>query len=382
MGPLAGLRVLEFAGLGPGPFCAMLLADLGAEVLRIDRADVSPGHRAEVLKRGRRSVAIDLKSPQGAAAALRLIDHADALIEGFRPGVMERMGLGPEPCLARNPRLAYGRMTGWGQDGPLAPTAGHDINYIALTGALWATGRADDPPPPPLNLVGDFGGGGMLLAVGLLAAILNARATGRGQVVDAAMTDGSALLMAMFHGMTAMGRWRNARGANLLDGAAPFYDSYRCSDGRYVAAGAIEPTFFAALLAGLGLDPARFADRMDPARWPALKAEIAAAFATRTRDDWAASFAGGDACVTPVLDLDEAPAHPHNLARGTFVTRDGVVQAAPAPRFSATPAALDRPPPLAGEHTNAALADWGFAAEEIARLHEAGAIRARSEGAF
>lgn len=380
MGPLAGLRVLEFAGLGPGPFCAMLLADLGAEVLRVDRADAPPGHRAEVLKRGRRSVAIDLKSPAGTAAALRLVDRADALIEGFRPGVMERMGLGPEPCLARNPRLAYGRMTGWGQDGPLAPTAGHDINYIALTGALWATGRADDPPPPPLNLVGDFGGGGMLLAVGLLAAILNARATGRGQVVDAAMTDGSALLMAMFHGMTAMGRWRNTRGANLLDGAAPFYDSYRCSDGRYVAVGAIEPAFFAALLAGLGLAPARFTERMDPARWPALKAEIAAAFATRTRDDWAVAFAGSDACVTPVLDLDEAPAHPHNLARGTFVTRDGVVQAAPAPRFSETPATLDRPPPLAGEHTDAALADWGFEAVEIADLHLAGAIRARIEG--
>jgi alpha-methylacyl-CoA racemase len=380
MGPLAGLKVLEFAGLGPGPFCAMLLADLGAEMLRIDRVDAPAGNRAEVLKRGRRSVAIDLKSPAGIAAALRLVDGADALIEGFRPGVMERMGLGPESCLARNPRLAYGRMTGWGQDGPLAPTAGHDINYIALTGALWATGRADAPPAPPLNLVGDFGGGGMLLAVGLLSAILHARATGRGQVVDAAMTDGSALLMGMFHGMLASGRWRNTREANLLDGAAPFYDSYRCADGRYVAVGAIEPAFFAALLRGLGLDPARFADRMDPARWPALKEQIATVFLTRGRDDWEAAFAGSDACVTPVLDLGEAPAHAHNAARGTYVTADGVTQPAPAPRFSATPAGLGLPPPLAGEHTDAALADWGFAAGEIAELHQAGAIRAHREG--
>ncbi|CAA9212433.1 MAG: Alpha-methylacyl-CoA racemase [uncultured Acetobacteraceae bacterium] len=376
MGPLKSLRILEFAGIGPGPFCGMVLADLGAEVVRLDRPDGAPGSRRDFVGRGRRSAALDLKAPGATEAVLRLAEKADALIEGFRPGVMERLGLGPGVCHARNPRLVYGRMTGWGQDGPLAHAAGHDITYIALTGALWSIGRAGERPVPPLNLVGDYGGGGMLLAVGVLAALLEAKASGRGQVVDAAMVDGAALLMAPIYAMLARGRWKAERGANMLDGAAPWYDTYQCADGRWVAVGPIEPRFFALAAEKLGLDAARFGDRMDPANWPALREALAAAFRARTRDDWTALFEGTDACVAPVLDLREAPSHPHNAARGVFTERDGAVQPAPAPRFDRTTAEPGLPPPLRGEHTEAVLADWGFGAAEIAALREAGAIHA------
>ena len=372
-GPLHGLRILEFAGIGPGPFCGMVLADLGAEVIRLDRTEGPAGTRQDFVGRGRRSLALDLKKPEAIAAALRLVEGADALIEGFRPGVMERLGLGPEACLARNPRLVYGRMTGWGQEGPLAQAAGHDINYIALTGALWSIGRPGERPVPPLNLVGDYGGGGMLLAVGVLAALLEAKGSGRGQVVDAAMVDGAALLMAPIYAMQARGRWGPERGANYLDGAAVFYDSYECADGRWLAVGPIEPQFWAEMLRLLRLDPARFEKRMDPAHWPALKEELAAAFRARTRDDWVAVFEGTDACVS-VLSMEEAPRHPHNAARATFVERDGAIQPAPAPRFSRTPAAIQAPPPLRGEHGAAVLADCGFAAAEIEALKAAGAI--------
>ena len=368
-GPLAGLRVLEIAGIGPGPFCCMMLADLGAEVLRIDRPDgPAGGHPSDVLGRGRRSVVLDLKASAAVGAVLRLVERADVLVEGFRPGVMERLGLGPTACHSRNPRLVYGRMTGWGQDGPLAQAAGHDITYIALTGALWSMGRAGERPVPPLNLVGDFGGGGMLLAYGIMAALFEANRSGRGQVVDAAMTDGSATLMGGFFGLHTQGRWKNARESNRLDGACPFYDTYECADGTYVAVGALEPQFFALLLKGLGLDPARFADRDDPARWPAIKAEFTAIFRGQTRDHWAALFDGTDACVAPVLDLEEAPRHPHNAARGTFFARGGGMQPAPSPRFSRTPAAEPHPAPARGAGGDAALADWGLTAAEIAAL--------------
>ena len=372
MGPLHGIRVLEIAGIGPGPFCAMLLADLGAEVIRIERPDGPPGARQDVPLRGRRSLALDLKQPEAVQAVLRMAETSDALIEGFRPGVMERLGLGPEPVRARNQHLVYGRMTGWGQDGPLAQRAGHDINYIALTGALHAMGRAGEPPAPPLNLVGDYGGGGMLLAFGILAALLERSTSGQGQVVDAAMVDGAALLMAPIFGMKARGRWGEARAGNLLDGAAPFYDSYACACGGFVAVGPIEPAFFDAMVARMGLDPALFGARMEAARWPAHKALLAAAFALRSRDEWATMFEGSDACVTPILSMGEAPAHPHNAARGTFVEREGAMQPAPAPRFSRTPAALDRPPPLRGEHSADILLEFGFTAKEIAALVKPG----------
>lgn len=370
-GPLSGYRILEFAGIGPGPFCGMVLADLGAEVVRIDRAEGPPGTRQDFVGRGRRSVALDLKQPAAVQAALHLVEKADALIEGFRPGVMERLGLGPDACLGRNPRLVYGRMTGWGQEGPLAQSAGHDINYIALTGALWSIGRPDQRPVPPLNLVGDYGGGGMLLAVGILAALLEAKSSGKGQVVDAAMVDGAALLMAPIYAMKARGLW-GQRGTNRLDGAAPYYDTYECADGRWLAVGPIEPQFWAEMLRLLGLDPARFAKRDDPAHWPALKAELAAAFRARTRDDWVAVFEGTDACVCAVLDMDEAPRHPHNAARRTFVEREGAIQPAPAPRFSRTATGIAAPPPLRGEHTEAVLRGWGLSEAEIAALRSAG----------
>lgn len=366
-GPLAGLRVIELAGIGPGPFCCMMLADLGAEVLRIDRPDGPPdGHPTDVLGRGRRSVALDLKSAGGKEAVLRLVEGADVLVEGFRPGVTERLGLGPADCHARNPRLVYGRMTGWGQDGPLAPVAGHDITYIALTGALWSIGRAGERPVPPINLVGDFGGGGMLLAYGIMAALFEASRSGRGQVVDAAMTDGSATLMGAFFGSLAKGTWQNARGSNRLDSGCPFYDTYACADGKYVAVGALEPQFFALLLKGLGLDAADYTERNDPATWLAMRATFSAIFRTRTRDDWAAVFDGSDACVAPVLDLTEAPHHPHNVARGTFFERAGGFQPAPSPRFSRTPSAAPAPAPRRGADGAAALADWGLSPEEIA----------------
>ena len=323
MGPLTGIRIVEFAGIGPAPFCGMMLGDMGAEVIRISRPG-SGEDRSNVLNRSRTSVEIDLKLAEGVERAMGFIEGADALIEGFRPGVMERLGLGPDACAARNPRLVFGRMTGWGQTGPLANTAGHDINYIALTGALHAIGRSGENPPPPLNLIGDFGGGGMMLAFGVVCGILEARLSGRGQVVDAAMTDGAALLMAMMYGMKSAGKWSNKRESNLLDGGSHFYDTYQCADGKWVAVGAIEPQFYALLLEKLGL---KVADQ----------ASLKALFRSRTRDEWCALLEGTDACVAPVLDLDEAPKHPHNVARGTFVEVDGVMQPAPAPRFSRTP---------------------------------------------
>ena len=363
-GPLSGVRVIEIAGIGPGPFAAMVLADLGAEVLRVDRKQAAGGGWAQpeldFLARGRRSAAIDMKHPDGVAAVLRLLERADALLEGFRPGVMERLGLGPEVCLERNPRLVYGRMTGWGQDGPLAQAAGHDINYIALAGALAPIGRAGAPPTPPLNLVGDFGGGGMLLALGLLAALVERQRSDRGQVVDAAMVDGAALLTTIFHATEQSGFTTPERGTNMLDSGAHFYDVYETADGKYVSVGSIEPQFYAELLRRLELDAEHFAAQHDRGRWPAYKEELAALFRTRTRDEWCELLEGSDVCFAPVLELSEAPSHPHNQARDTFVEVAGRVQPAPAPRFSRTPAGLPSAPGRPGAHTDAALADWGF----------------------
>jgi len=372
-GPLAGVRILEFSGIGPGPFCGMLLADLGADVVRIDRP-FERGGPAQVTRRGRRSVPLDLKRPASAALCLRLMERADAVIEGYRPGVMERLGLGPEAALARNPRLVYGRMTGWGQDGPLAQAAGHDINYIALTGALHAIGPAD-APVPPLNLVGDFGGGSLYLAMGLLAGVLHARATGEGQVVDAAMTDGAASLLSMTYGLLADGQWQDRRAANLIDGGAPFYGVYRCADGRFVAVGAIEPQFYALLLDTLGMD-ARAETQMDVATWPEMRRRFAETFAQRTQAEWCAMLEGTDACFAPVASLTEAAEHPHNGARNTFVTVDGVLQPAPAPRFSRTPGAIQRFEPAAGAPDETALRDWGVPESEITNLRDSGAFRA------
>ena len=380
-GPLSGVRVLELAGIGPGPYAAMVLSDMGAEVVRIDRATqvpASPPERppVDVLGRGRRSVGVDLKSPEGVEAVLRLVASADALIEGFRPGVTERLGLGPDMCLERNPRLVYGRMTGWGQDGPYASAAGHDINYIALAGALEGIGRAGAPPTPPLNLVGDFGGGGLLLAFGIACGLFEATRSGQGQVIDAAMIDGAANLMSMFFGFKAMGVWSPERGTNLLDTGAHFYDVYECADGRYVSIGSIEPQFYAELLKRTGLDgDPDLAAQMDRSRWPVLKAKLAEVFRSRIRDEWCEEMEGTDVCFAPVLSMDEAPSHPHNVARGTFETRDGVVQPAPAPRFSRTEPAIAGPPAHPGQHTDDILADWGFAEADIAKLRETGAVR-------
>lgn len=378
-GPLHGIRIVEIAGIGPGPFCAMMLADLGAEVLRVDRAERArlprgEGPNLDLLNRGRRSVAVDLKSPAGVEVVLRLIDKADALIEGFRPGVMERLGLGPDVCLARNPGLVFGRMTGWGQDGPLAKAAGHDLNYIALTGALHAIGRPDSPPPPPLNLIGDFGGGGLMLAYGILAALLERSRSGKGQVVDAAMVDGAAALMAIIFGAHASGWWRDERASNMLDGGAHFYDCYETKDGKYVSIGSIEPQFYAQLLELTGLKGEPLPHQMDRSSWPKLKERMAAIFKTKTRDEWCDVMEGSDVCFAPVLSLAEAPEHAHMKARNTFVEVEGVRQPGPAPRFSRTPGVIERPPAHAGEHTDEALADWGFPGGEIAKLRESGAI--------
>jgi len=376
VGPLAGLKVIELASLAPAPFGCMVLSDLGAEVLRVDR----PGGTGlgslphSPLNRGRRSVSADLGHPAAAGLVLRLVESADVLVEGFRPGVAERLGVGPGECLARNPRLIYARMTGWGQDGPLAQRAGHDIDYIAISGALHPIGRPGQPPTPPLNYVGDFGGGGMLLALGILAALVERGRSGQGQVVDAAMVDGAALLSAMVYGLRAAGMWSDQRGTNFLDGAAPFYDTYTTSDGQYVAVGAIEPQFYAELLDRLGLADAGLPAQFDTSRWPWVKARLAAVFATRTRDEWAAMFADSDACVAPVLSPAEAAGHPHNAVRGTFVEVGGVSQPAPAPRFSRTQGVVQGPPAEPGEHTDAALADWGIPAEDVAALHASGAI--------
>lgn len=383
-GPLTSVRVLEIGGLGPAPFCAMVLADLGADVCRIERPGKTAASSAievhddlvaaDLLSRGRRSAAIDLKCPEGVALVLRLAGHADVFLEGFRPGVAERLGIGPDTLCALHPRLVYGRMTGWGQEGPLAPRAGHDLNYLALAGVLAHVGRAGQPPTPPLNLVADFGGGGLLLALGICAALVERSVSGRGQVVDAAMIDGSALLMTPLYGAAASGFWSDERGTNLLDSGAPFYDCYECADGRWVAVAAIEPAFFAELLEGLGLDAADLPDQNDPAGWPSLRRRLAERFRTRTRDEWEAHFEGRDACVTPVLTMGEAPDHPHHRARGTFVELAGVSQPAPAPRFSRTPAAVDRPPGRAGGDTDAVLSDWGLDERELAALRRAGAI--------
>jgi alpha-methylacyl-CoA racemase len=378
-GPLAGVRVVEMAGIGPGPFCAMMLADMGAEVLRIDRpgaADlglpVEP--RFSVLHRGRRSVALDLKQPAAIAAVKRLVVKADALIEGFRPGVMERLGLGPDECLTANPRLVYGRMTGWGQEGPMAPAAGHDINYIALAGVLHSIGRRGSAPVPPLNLVGDFGGGGMYLAFGVVCALLEAGRSGRGQVVDAAMVDGAASLAAAVFGLRAKGMWNDERGDNILDSGAPWYDVYETQDGKYVAIGSIEGRFYAELLRLTGLTGEALPPQWEKARWGELRARLTEVFKQKTRDDWCRIMEGSDVCFAPVLSMAEAPAHPHNRARGTFVEVDGVPQPGPAPRFSRTPGAIGRPPAAPGQHTEEALRDWGFSAHELADLRKSGAI--------
>jgi alpha-methylacyl-CoA racemase len=374
IGPLTGTRVVELGGIGPAPFCAMLLADLGADVVRIHR----PGDAAinPVLDRGRRSLAVDLKVPRGRDLVRTLAERADVVLEGFRPGVAERLGFDPATLRAANPALVFGRMTGFGQDGPLAQSAGHDINYIALSGALAAIGRQDQPPTPPLNLVGDFGGGGMLLAVGVLAAVIHARATGEGQDVDASMVEGSALLMAMIHGYAALGSWSTTRGDNTFDSGAPFYDTYACADGRYVAVGAIEPQFFATLVEVLGVvDQLPEGSHRDRETWPTLRKLFADAFATATQAEWVARFAGVDACVTPVLDLTEAPLHPHNVARSSFLTDpDGVVHPAPAPRFGAMPAASLRPTPGPGQHTDEILAELGHDAGAIAFLRTEGVV--------
>jgi alpha-methylacyl-CoA racemase len=373
-GALAGLRIVEFAGIGPGPFAGMMLADHGAEVIRIDRPG-APATPKDVLSRSRRSVAIDLKQAEGVALARRLCRGADGLIEGYRPGVMERLGLGPDVLLSDNPRLVYGRMTGWGQSGPLAADAGHDINYIAISGVLHTIGPAGGKPVPPVNYVGDFGGGGMMLAYGMVAALLAVARGGAGQVVDAAMTDGSALIAAILWRLQAEGRWRDETGVNLLDGGAHFYDTYLCADGRAVAVGAIEPQFYAELrdIAGVADDP-DFDAQFDPRRWADLKARLAAIFRTRPRDTWAAAFAGRDACVSPVLSMAEAAAHPHNVARGTFITVDGQRQPAPAPRLSATPAAPPAAPVAPGADTDAVLRQAGLDAAEVARLRESGIV--------
>jgi alpha-methylacyl-CoA racemase len=374
-GPLAGTTVVELAGLGPAPFAAMVLADLGAEVVRVDRPGPRhPDPEREILNRGRRSIVVDLKHPRGVEVVLRLADGADALIEGFRPGVAERLGVGPGDCRARNARLVYGRMTGYGQEGPYAQEAGHDITYAAVGGALAHIGRAGQPPTPPLNLLADFGGGGMLLALGVVSALLVAARSGEGQVVDAAMVDGVALLMAPFFPGVRSGGWSLERGTNIVDSGAPFYECYPCADGRYVAVGAIEPQFYAALLGGLGLDPAELPDQHDKSSWPETKSRFAAVFATRPRDEWVARLAGQDACVAPVLTTDETFGDAHMTGRGTVVEVAGVPQAAPAPRFSATPATLDRPPPGAGDHTDEILAELGYAPGDVEALRSAGAV--------
>ena len=372
-GPLSGLKVVEFAGIGPGPFCGMLLSDLGADVVRIDRKGAGRGSKFDVTARGRRSVALDLKTPEAVEACLKLMEAADAVFEGFRPGVMERLGLGPEVALKRNPKLVYGRMTGWGQFGPYANAAGHDMNYIAITGALHAIGT-QDKPIPPLNLVGDFGGGALYLAFGLMAGVISARQTGHGQVIDCAMSDGAASLMAMFYGMKGSGVWRDDRRANLLDGGAHFYDTYQCADDRWIAIGSIEPQFYALLLEKTGISDPQFKNQMSREEWPELKAKLAAVIRTKTCDEWCALMDATDVCFAPVLTLEEAPNHPHNVARQTFVSVDGVPQPAPAPRFSATPGAIQSPPPAIGAHNEAALKDWGFSTADIAGLQAAGAL--------
>ena len=379
MGPLQGLKIIELAGIGPCPMCAMLLAELGADVVRVDRVTdsglgIGMAPEFHLLNRSRPSIAVDLKHPGGVETVLRLVDGADALIEGFRPGVTERLGLGPELCAARNPRLVYGRVTGWGRDGPLAAAAGHDLNYIALTGALDAIGRRGGPPAPPLNLVGDFGGGALYLALGVVAALYEARESGQGQTVDAAMIDGAASLMTSAYALRAAGISDGPRGENILDSGAPYYDVYETSDGRYVSIAPVEPKFYATLLDRVGLDPGDVPHSADRTDWPESKARLAALFRTRTRDEWCEILEGTDACFAPVLGMDEAHCHLHNAARATFVERDGIVQPNAAPRFSRTPGGVRCSPPTPGSGTRAVLADWGFAPAEIDDLAARGVI--------
>lgn len=377
MGPLKGMKVVEIGSIGPGPFCAQMLADMGAEIVRIDRKGESlleQDARYDILHRNRRSVAVDLKNPEGVKAVLKLISNAEALIEGFRPGVMEKLGLGPEVCLEQNPKLVYGRMTGWGQDGPLSQAAGHDINYISLSGALHAIGEKGKKPGVPLNLIGDFGGGGMMLAFGVMCGIYEAARSGQGQVVDMSMVEGSAALMGMFFGMFAGGLHSNDRGTNLLDGGAHFYDTYETADGKWISVGSIEPQFYALLLKHAGIGEDSFQNQMGTDKWPELKEQVTAIFKTKTRDEWCEIMEGTDVCFAPVLAFDEVMDHPHNKARGTLIDYNGVLQPAPAPRFSRTEPEMRFPPPKKGEHNDVALKDWGFDPEEIEGLKSSGAI--------
>ena len=378
VGPLSGLKVVELAGIGPGPFCAMLLADLGADVVRVDRTaqvdlGIDRGRKYNVLNRSRRSVSVGLKNPDGVETVLKLIEEADALIEGFRPGVTERLGLGPEECHRRNPRLVYGRMTGWGQDGPMAHAAGHDINYIALTGALHAIGPTDKPSPP-LNLIGDFGGGAMYLAFGICAALLEAKTSGEGQVVDVSMTEGAASLMSSIYGMHASGHWSDNREDNVLDGGSYYYGVYETSDGKFVSIGSIEGKFHDELLELTGFTDAPTEDRNVQESWDEKKARLGEIIKSKSRDQWDEIMAGSDVCYAPVLDLSEAPRHPHNVARGSFVEVDGVIQPGPTPRFSRTPGEVQMPPPAPGQHTMEVLTDWGFSSEDVEKLKDVGAV--------
>jgi alpha-methylacyl-CoA racemase len=377
-GPLSGIKVIEIAGIGPGPFAAMMLADMGAEVIRVDRAGSVSGDPSrpnlEVLNRGRRSIGVDLKAADGRETVLALVEQADALVEGFRPGVAERLGIGPEDCHARNPKLVYGRMTGWGQEGPYAQAAGHDINYIALGGALAHFGRAGTKPTPPINIVGDFGGGGMLMAFGVACALVEAGRSGQGQVVDAAMVDGSAILMTMIWGFQALGIW-GPFGTNVLDTGAPFYDTYETSDGKFISLGSLEPQFYAELINRLGLaDDVELAKQMDQSSWPEFREKLTALFKTKTRDEWCEVLEHSDACFAPVLTMAEAAEHPHMKARNTILNENGILQPAPAPRFSRTPGEISRPAAWPGQHTDEVLSDWGFSADRIAKLRETGAI--------
>ncbi len=375
MGPLSGFKIIEMAGIGPGPFCGMMLSDMGAEVVRVERVGAGDKAPKDVLARNRRSIGVDLKRTEGVEAVLRLIDSADAVFEGFRPGVMERLGLGPEICLERNKKIVYGRMTGWGQSGPMAQAAGHDINYIALAGALHAIGRKGEKPVPPLNLVGDFGGGGMLLAFGMVCALLETQKSGKGQVVDAAMVDGTASLMAMFYSMAAGGAFSENRGSNMLDGGAHFYDTYETKDEKYICIGSIEPQFYAELIEKAGLDEGKYASQMDQESWPQLTEDLRDVFRSKTQAEWCDIMEGSDVCFAPVLSIFEAPTHPHNVARKSYLEVDGIMQQAPAPRFSRTEAAISGGAPIPGEDTLAVLEDYGFDQTEIEGLRASGAVQ-------
>jgi len=375
VGPLKGYKIIEVAGLGPGPFCGMMFADMGAEVISIERASDPSGKKPlDCARRGKRSVALNLKSEEGVETLLKLVESADAIFEGFRPGVMEKLGVGPDECLARNPKIVYGRMTGWGQYGPMSQAAGHDINYIALTGALYGVGRIDEKPVPPLNLVGDFGGGGMFLAFGLVCALLEVQSSGKGQVIDVAMTDGSALLMAMINSFHAQGSWKNERGVNVLDTGAHFYEVYETLDGKYISLGSIEPQFYALLMEKAELDPKVFGSQNDRENWPELKQKLETVFKAKTRDQWCEIMEGSDVCFAPVVDFVEAQSHPHNVARKTYVDVDGMMQPAPAPRFSRTEPEVAFAAHAQGEDTQAVLADWGFTQDAIGLLREQGAL--------